>query len=502
MTSGAVPLRARVRDLLLEAAEVYRGRPWEARLRTAAEDGDSPLRVALAGRVKAGKSTLLNALVGVPVAPTDAGECTKVVTWYVHGEEPEATAWLRSGRARGDGRVPLDLRGGDAALRVDLGGLQPEDVDRVEVRLPSPRLERLTLIDTPGLASLSPRFGERTERFLTEGDEVGGGADAVLFLMRQLHAGDVNLLEAFRDPQARPVPPVNAIGILSRADEIGGGRPDALAVARRLAEGYSQDPRLRPLLQTVVPVAGLLAQAAATLSDEEYRDLRETAEVPAAVLDPMLLSAIRFAAPRRGIEVASERRRALVDRLGLFGVRWALALLRSGEAGTRDDLAGVLSAASGMTELRWMLDARITGRRDAIKADAALRLLLHAAATDPVPGIRRLAAAAEQLRLGVHDVAELRVLNELRTDGLALPAEVRRRMERVLGAEGADVRVRLDLPREATVADVERALLVEHAHWQRLAADLLTPPEVKRASSVLQRTCEGLRRDLRVGASG
>ena len=37
---------------------------------------DEPLRVAIAGKVKAGKSTLLNALVGEQVAPTDAGECT------------------------------------------------------------------------------------------------------------------------------------------------------------------------------------------------------------------------------------------------------------------------------------------------------------------------------------------------------------------------------------------------------------------------------------------
>ncbi len=32
-----------------------------------------PLRVAIAGKVKAGKSTLLNALVGDELAPTDAG---------------------------------------------------------------------------------------------------------------------------------------------------------------------------------------------------------------------------------------------------------------------------------------------------------------------------------------------------------------------------------------------------------------------------------------------
>ncbi|MGH3514361.1 MAG: dynamin family protein, partial [Pseudonocardiaceae bacterium] len=37
---------------------------------------DEPLRVALAGTLKSGKSTLLNALVGEEIAPTDATECT------------------------------------------------------------------------------------------------------------------------------------------------------------------------------------------------------------------------------------------------------------------------------------------------------------------------------------------------------------------------------------------------------------------------------------------
>ena len=44
-----------------------------------------PLRVAVAGRVKAGKSTLVNALLGRRVAATDVGECTKVVAWYRYG---------------------------------------------------------------------------------------------------------------------------------------------------------------------------------------------------------------------------------------------------------------------------------------------------------------------------------------------------------------------------------------------------------------------------------
>ena len=39
-----------------------------------------PLRLAIAGMVKAGKSTLLNAMLGEQIAPTDTGECTRVVT--------------------------------------------------------------------------------------------------------------------------------------------------------------------------------------------------------------------------------------------------------------------------------------------------------------------------------------------------------------------------------------------------------------------------------------
>jgi predicted GTPase len=53
---------------------------------------NQPIRIALAGTLKAGKSTLVNALVGENIAPTDATEATRIVTWFRHGPTPKVTA--------------------------------------------------------------------------------------------------------------------------------------------------------------------------------------------------------------------------------------------------------------------------------------------------------------------------------------------------------------------------------------------------------------------------
>ena len=41
--------------------------------------------MAVGGRLNAGKSTLVNALLGESLAATDATECTRLVTWFRYG---------------------------------------------------------------------------------------------------------------------------------------------------------------------------------------------------------------------------------------------------------------------------------------------------------------------------------------------------------------------------------------------------------------------------------
>ena len=155
----------RTRLALQRASAVYRGTGVDSRLDAARDRLDEPLRVAIAGRVKSGKSTLLNALVGERLAPTDAGECTRIVTWYRDGHTYRVVARPRGGQPR-----QLRFTRDDGAIEVDLAGLAPEQVEDLEVTWPSQALRGTTLIDTPGIGSLSAHTAARAWELLATDD--------------------------------------------------------------------------------------------------------------------------------------------------------------------------------------------------------------------------------------------------------------------------------------------------------------------------------------------
>ena len=483
MTPG---LGVEVRGLLRHALEAYRDSPQATQwLRSHLDRFEEPLRVAIAGKVKAGKSTLLNALVGEEIAPTDAGECTRVVTWYQDGPSPKVLMIPRDGPAR-----PLTVTRRDGALAIDLGGTPAERVDRLVVDWPSQSLRSTALIDTPGIASMSADTSARASAFLVP-EDAPAPADAVLYLMRHLHATDVRFLESFHDQGVSRAAPINTVAILSRADEIGVGRLDAMTSARAIAGRYRRDDTLRSLCQTVVAVAGLLAESGRTMRQAEFAALSTLAKAEAGETEPLLLSADRFVRSSTTAPLDSEVRAALLERFGLFGVRVAITLIRRGT----DDpgaLAAELVKRSGLDELRGVLNSQFTERRDLLKSRSALlalELVLH---REPIPASVPLAREVERITAGAHEFAELRLLTALRTRVVALPRDIRADAERLLGGDGGNPAVRLGLDPGADPAQLREAALAALAGWQRRAESPLSDRAQVGAARTLVRTCEGL----------
>ncbi|HUR76937.1 MAG TPA: dynamin family protein [Acidimicrobiales bacterium] len=490
MTTTTSALTARVRRLLDDASLAVADNPrLGAAVRAATARMDEPLRVAIAGKVKAGKSTLLNALVGEQLAPTDASECTRIVTWYRNGLTYRVFA-VPAGQEPRQARFTRD--GGALNVVLDDLHLDPDDVERLEVEWPSAALREFTLIDTPGIASLTQATSDRAVEFLAPSDDTPTAADAVIYLLRHIHPSDRKLLEAFRDDDLAQPTPVNSIGVLSRADEIGSARIDALTSARAIAERYKRDSSLRRLCQTVVPVAGLVAQGGATLQQGEFNALGQLTQMPPADLDKRLLTVDRFIADDPSVPVVAGLREQLLERFGLFGVRLGVALIRQGVAANAGALAHELVRRSGLDELRAVLRAQFADRAHVLKARSAL-LEVEAVLRDPTAGrTDDLLANVESIRASAHEFAELRLLNQCRAGQIDLREAEMTEAERLLGTEGTTVHERLGLPLDASAQSVRSAVLDSVTRWRRRAESPLSSRPVANAAEVLARTGEGL----------
>ena len=183
------------------------------------------------GEFKRGKSTLVNALLGVEVLPMGVLPLTAVMTEVVHGAEGATVVGSDGGRFD----IGLDALG-DYVTEAGNPGNE-RGVERVEVRVPAPVLgSGVVLVDTPGLGSIHLHNTEVGHASLLEAD----GAIVVLSADEPLSEEERALLETLAQRRARTFLVVNRADHLESAelDEvrrfITGTVADALGTAPEL----------------------------------------------------------------------------------------------------------------------------------------------------------------------------------------------------------------------------------------------------------------------------
>lgn len=417
-----------------------------------------PLRVAVAGRVKSGKSTLVNALLHEQVAPTAYGECTKVVTWFREGFPPSARLVFHGGQQRrlpfAGGRLPEAL------------GVEPTDLERVDVELSNDALSAYTVIDTPGLASGNDQYSAATRRTLAVGLGVRGRqdedeadlsqrtesaasqADALVFVFNgAMREDEVAVLDDFRTHLGgMRSSAVNTVAVLNQADKLGEDDEDPLEAAERQARRYSE--QLGARAAAVIPTIALLAETVegGLLTEADVVALQGVAALGAGEREALLMSVAWFI--ERPAEVATSERRRLLDRLGLYGIRRCLGWIDEG-ATTAGALRPRLRAASGIAQLHGLLTDLFARRADVLKAAQALEHLERLAAESRVeaPGeVAWLSGAVERIRLEpeMQALATTWAFAQVTARGIALPDYLEADLRRV--ALGATTEEKLGLP--------------------------------------------------------
>ena len=513
-------LEKRVDKFLQKSIDLLAGYPslrgLQRRLQKDREGLREPMRVAVVGKIKAGKSTAMNALLGEALVAVGTVEATFNINWLKYGEEPSLRVNFKDDR-------PPETRSSAELTELTKRSEDPanikflQSIKYIEVFHPNPILKSLDLIDTPGLFSTYGVDSDNTSEFLkVHGAELNNitetevsKADAILYLFSNssLSDSDRKVIQEFQGAAVGRASPLNAIAVLTQVDNYDAPEPLVAAegITQRLMNEHGE---LRNLFHKIQPIAGLLALGAQTLDLEDFTILQRLANLPTETLAGLLRSADRFATreypDKPEIPIAIERNRVL-KRLDLYGIKLACKLISEGVS-DRENLAELLLNKSGIPELRELIISHFGSRAYLIKFNRYLPLikdLLFRENSKQIDGEK--AAVAEIAKLldrlecdefFFQNLRELQVLGNLYDKQiqhqLELDESEQQQLLEVTGERGTACAARLGLPPDATLAQMREQIEAKLKYWRSCSADPGNNPIRRQTATIISQSFDRL----------
>lgn len=498
-----------------------------------------PMRVAIVGLIKAGKSTMMNALLGEAVVATGTVETTFNVNWLRYGEKPALTVHFKDGR-------PPESKSYDelAALtrRADENRDYLLGIKYIQVDYPNSILQTFNLIDTPGLESYYEEDAKNTRDFImSHGQELtevtqreASHADAVLYLFSySVSTADKSVVEEFLGPALGRATPINAIGVLTKVDGYWSDYDNPIEAADTICRRLSENSQVCNLFYAVYPVCGLLALGAQTLQPDEFEILTRLSMIPAERLDRLVRNVMAFGKREYpddpNIPPVAERQRVM-HRLGQYGVWLACRLIREGvtlrdsgvpaasvvaERGEdapqpphglnqregitdREQLVSELLQRSGVPKLRDLIVSHFGNRAFLIKLGTVLRQIEETCfreqrrqSGEEQLVVKQIAGEFQALETREHAFKELRVLRSYYEGKLDFNPDEVKQLLQVTGEYGTSCGERLGLGERALVSEMLSVAEERMRYWYLRANDFISADSVTIASAeVIARSYE------------
>ncbi|MGH9198908.1 MAG: dynamin family protein, partial [Acidimicrobiia bacterium] len=145
---------------------------------------NEPIRISFVGTFSVGKSSIINSLLGEPIAPVAVRPTTAVICYFRYSDSTRVRFHFRDGHVEDEGLFAYQ-RFSDHAKLSENEIRRIRQMSHVEVFYPNEILRDVILVDTPGFGSTAEADDAITEGHLREADAVCWVFDAT-----QLGRGD------------------------------------------------------------------------------------------------------------------------------------------------------------------------------------------------------------------------------------------------------------------------------------------------------------------------
>ena len=197
------------------------------RLSIVKADLNTTLKVFLIGEVKAGKSTLINALVGQDVSPTNILEATASIWEIGYAEQSSTTIVFKDGQEKIIQHSDIMSFFGTSDEQLEFA----EKVAKIVVKTHQHQFKELLLIDSPGLATITNQNAEITQNIMQE-------IDLALWVFNANHLGQTDVMQQVAE-LAKLGKPI--IAVINKIDETEDSPEKLIRYLRRNSDEFFQE---------------------------------------------------------------------------------------------------------------------------------------------------------------------------------------------------------------------------------------------------------------------
>ncbi len=493
---------------------------------------NEPLRVAVFGLMKAGKSTLLNAIMKEKILFTGNLETTYRTNWFKYADTPSITVVFKDGSKENH---PLeDLEKWTVRLKKKENP-RIEDAKHVEINYPNNVLKSLEIIDTPGLGSSHKSDSQNTLDLMGVKEEDrdeeiaatrvtmvdASAADALIYAFSHApQASDREILDAFYggESTAPNSSPVNAIGVFTKADIFWdvARENDPMLDTKQVSENLMKDNTLKQLLYTIKPVCAKVVESFSELKEEDWDILRRLASLDEKIFREVIFDASEFKncsaeefagmfesamdttftdEQRRNVCSAAERGKIL-DLLGQYGIRLGINALKAGIP--TEDMVEYFYEKSGIGDVCKLVFDHFGNRSYLLKLNyifthlkATASQIMIANSTD-----KELKSICENLSEEIINIMdtdqsfkELRVLQNFYNGYLKLGSEKEKEwMMQITGEYGKDCEAKLGADAGTNIRTMKQIAADRVKYWNERENDIPYNRYYREAAQILSRS--------------